>query len=967
MDARSDLTEHIAASGVFRRFVSSTFEDMRTERDLLARRVFPAVRRQCEQRGVSFVDVDLRWGITEEEAAEGRVLPLCFAEIERSRPGLIIMLGDRYGSVVDEIPPDLARQEPWLLSSDLRGASITELEIHHGLLRCHGAAQISLCYVRHQSGASSRHAVPNARLQRLKTAIADAGCPVREYETTEQFATLIEGDLQRCVDQFVPHQNDATVDEQEERAQQALRRTRARAFVSVPDGFRKLERQVDGTSPPLVITGPAGCGKTTWLAAWLAGRETESQSRTESQTRRTRPFDSLRRLVTGGSGVRAVRTWSHFVGATAASADWAQLTDRFVREVAHWTGTTISPGDSPAARRTAFNRALGAASTMGKTLLVIDGLDRLQPSVECRLGWLPPELPANIRLVVTTSSSEDRRILESRGCTIHDVAPWSAPDRTRFIETFLSYYGKRLAPASQQRIAEHPASGSLFFLRTLLDELRLTSSFGTLDRDVGRYLSCDSDEGLCHEVLERVEHDDRSATGLVRRLLVLLTSAHEGLSEPELLDAAGAGDVRASPLVWARLRTSLGDAIVERPGTVGVESSVWREAIQARWLRNPDSRRVTAARLASILERAPLHRQVRELPWQYLAAGNQQALTARVGDPDFIEAAWQWAPDNLERWWSAAHAGQDQTQALAATIARFAGRPAYRIAGLLSRRSHAIDMAITVARTEAASARQASDTARLIMALGDLALAHRADGASNEALTTLREQESVCRRDGNQSALRICLGNQAVLLKELQATEEALRLLDQLVSASRAASDEPALASALLNRAELQITTQPDVALRSLIESEGLFRALGDRDGLAAAVGNLAAVEYATDPRRAQQRQEEEFAILSGLGHDAEMALACARQASVAMHSSDMDRALELCQRARTLAGRVRPDVAYRCLLVESSVMFNLGVTGRARALLSEALALGALHPELATAETRAEASALAERLRLSH
>jgi hypothetical protein len=44
---------------------------------------------------VEFVGVDLRWGITEEQAARGEVLPVCFAEIEKCRPYFVGLLGDR--------------------------------------------------------------------------------------------------------------------------------------------------------------------------------------------------------------------------------------------------------------------------------------------------------------------------------------------------------------------------------------------------------------------------------------------------------------------------------------------------------------------------------------------------------------------------------------------------------------------------------------------------------------------------------------------------------------------------------------------------------------------------------------------------------------------------------------------------------------------------------------------------------
>jgi len=76
-------------SRTVRIFLSSTFRDFAPERDLLVRKVFPELRRQCRARQVELVEVDLRWGITEAEAQQGKVLPICLAEIDRARPYFI--------------------------------------------------------------------------------------------------------------------------------------------------------------------------------------------------------------------------------------------------------------------------------------------------------------------------------------------------------------------------------------------------------------------------------------------------------------------------------------------------------------------------------------------------------------------------------------------------------------------------------------------------------------------------------------------------------------------------------------------------------------------------------------------------------------------------------------------------------------------------------------------------------------
>jgi WD40 repeat protein len=87
---------------VVRVFVSSTFRDMHAERDYLNRFVFPELRARCLRQGWDFLGVDLRWGITEEEAEREGALALCLAEIERCRPFFVAFLGDRYGTV---LPP----------------------------------------------------------------------------------------------------------------------------------------------------------------------------------------------------------------------------------------------------------------------------------------------------------------------------------------------------------------------------------------------------------------------------------------------------------------------------------------------------------------------------------------------------------------------------------------------------------------------------------------------------------------------------------------------------------------------------------------------------------------------------------------------------------------------------------------------------------------------------------------------
>ena len=53
----------------------------------------------------------MRWGVTDEAAAEGKVLPICLEEIKRCRPYFISLLGERYGWAPQSIPEELIERE----------------------------------------------------------------------------------------------------------------------------------------------------------------------------------------------------------------------------------------------------------------------------------------------------------------------------------------------------------------------------------------------------------------------------------------------------------------------------------------------------------------------------------------------------------------------------------------------------------------------------------------------------------------------------------------------------------------------------------------------------------------------------------------------------------------------------------------------------------------------------------------
>ena len=87
---------------IFRVFISSTFTDMKVERSILQKKVFPKLAKFCEENGARFQAVDLRWGVNEESSRNQKTVEICLNEILRCqklspRPNFLVLLGDRYG------------------------------------------------------------------------------------------------------------------------------------------------------------------------------------------------------------------------------------------------------------------------------------------------------------------------------------------------------------------------------------------------------------------------------------------------------------------------------------------------------------------------------------------------------------------------------------------------------------------------------------------------------------------------------------------------------------------------------------------------------------------------------------------------------------------------------------------------------------------------------------------------------
>jgi len=162
-------------------FISSTFQDMHAERDLIQNIVQPAVNQKLNEQGEYVSFSDLRWGIdTMTDSTEQRILDSCFDEIVSCKPYFIVFIGGRYGW----IPSDdlLIPYKDRFGNVNILDKSVTELEILYALKL--NANELDRCLFYIKDDAEYENKDTMIRIEELKHKIENiAPLQIRHYNT----------------------------------------------------------------------------------------------------------------------------------------------------------------------------------------------------------------------------------------------------------------------------------------------------------------------------------------------------------------------------------------------------------------------------------------------------------------------------------------------------------------------------------------------------------------------------------------------------------------------------------------------------------------------------------------------------------------------------------------------------------------------------------------------------------------
>jgi nephrocystin-3 len=617
-------------------FISSTFRDMKEERDYLVKFTFPQLRKLCESRGVVWGEVDLRWGVTDEQKAEGKVLPICLEEIKRCRPYFIGLLGERYGWIPDAIPPEVIEREPWLTEHVHGRKSVTELEILHGVLNNPDMAKHAFFYFRDPAYVQSlppdrkkdfatEDSGSTEKLKNLKDRIRKSHFPVREkYHDPKALGDLVLAHLTAVIDTLWPEGSQLDPLDREAMDHEAYAQSRERVYIGRPEYFAKLDAHAEGSGDqPLVILGESGCGKSALLANWAKHYRAEHPKTLVLQ---------------------------HYIGATPYSADWAAMLRRFMGEFKRHMEIREDIPDKSDTLRSAFPNWLHMAAAKGRIVLVLDALNQLEDRDGAPdLVWLPPVMPQNLRLIVSTLPGLPLDEIKKRAWPSLEVEPLTQPEREKLTGEYLAQYAKVLSPARVQRIAAAPQSANPLYLRVLLDELRVFGEHERLEERIGYYLQAESPRDLYRKVITRWEEDYGTGTTLVCDTLSLLWAARRGLSETELLHTISKDGQLLPHAIWSPLYLAMSDALVSRAGLLTFAHDFLRTATRDAYLSAEIDRRRAHLRLADYFAEVTPVRCIDEYPYHLQQAQDWERLASALANLDLFDCAWAQSREDHSR------------------------------------------------------------------------------------------------------------------------------------------------------------------------------------------------------------------------------------------------------------------------------------------------------------------------------
>lgn len=577
-----------------RLFISSTFVDMNTERDALTR-IFPQIKEICNRRGVEFIPLDLRWGITESAAQEGRVVETCLREIDESRPFFIGIIGHRYGWVPTDrdLGPyneELKKEYPWLDNAMKLKMSITEMEMQYAVLMGKVDDNMNASFYlrsdkmkidkQHKETPGSE---ADKKLKQLRATIkSQTRFKKEEYDSEEALAEMVLKDISMFLDKAFPDKEISSYDANAERQEYAFTR-KSKSLITMDRYSKQIDTWICGrTKKNILITGHRGRGKS-YLQASIVKRLKQSSQKViyvdlqeiESTPAITSAVEYLSEEILNVLNIKSrKKTERDNMLGCILSFFWNMIKitgSIFITNIRMAFGNqdkAIKDFQESyiTAQENIFSHSLinnfkSLAKVLNKrshttVYIAIDNLDSLKDDELCMFNIFD-QFP-QIRLIYSASiNTKAQQYLQSREDTeLLTMSNLDYNQACEFINNYLARFGKELDTKKNQcnRLIKSGIAGNPQLLEYTLNLMVRFGSYEMLDNYITELSTVKDESSLYNIMISNIfkQFKDGEELVLVKKIMAAFAIVKDGLSEIEIQEIFS-----PKPLEWALLRPYL--------------------------------------------------------------------------------------------------------------------------------------------------------------------------------------------------------------------------------------------------------------------------------------------------------------------------------------------------------------------------------------------------------------------------
>ncbi|XP_071079623.1 TPR repeat-containing protein DDB_G0287407-like [Haliotis cracherodii] len=440
-------------------FFSSPFGGMEEEREELTRKYFPQIHHLCNSRGIQFVAVDMRWGITSEAAENAQTVSICLRELDRSDM-FVGFFGQRYGwfgkndeALQKNIEKAIMRY-PWL--DGHRGKSVTEMEFLHGHLNTPGSMPAIICF--RDKSYDDMKRTEGETLGNKKQVFKFSAESSESVQLMDDLKQRVEETRDKTLGVQMSYSNPAQAAEfmftgvwehlnkvlladlsssqspreKSKAHHDAFAASRSNLYVGGEKYFQYLKENVIDAedSPRIMVCGPAGSGKSALLSSWIPKLRQEE---------------------------RGLIVAYHFIGCAPGSDSPLEILKHLKDEVAfglsgeeNSSTTEKSGGKTVQEMMQLLQQTLEQASSQTRNvLIIIDGLGKVKLSARAQkpLYWLPLISSKRVKVVVSIKDTDTKslEVLKESGYKKMQIEPLSETHRREICKRTLEVSGKELS------------------------------------------------------------------------------------------------------------------------------------------------------------------------------------------------------------------------------------------------------------------------------------------------------------------------------------------------------------------------------------------------------------------------------------------------------------------------------------------------------------------------------------------